>query len=229
VTLAVITFFRNSARNGQVARFFTQAARLRNLLQKQGFSLRVVAVWGDCTDDTLSHILLNAEYHNLAVQTVNHDHNGPEFGSTEHPERLKALSDLGNTGLASIRPEDTAVFYVESDLVWEPATVINLLNRLNHEVHVVAPLIFAGEHFYDVFCFRKNGERFAPFYPYHSELKHDGSLTQVDCVGSAMVMHAEVARKCRIVDNDVLIGFGRDCWAKGFTVNVDASLRVNHP
>lgn len=229
MTLALITFFRNSARRGQVAPFFTQAARLRNLLQKQGAALRVIAVWGDCVDDTREAILQNAEFHALSVQLVQHNHGGPEFGSTEHLERLKALSGLGNAGLAAVRPEDTAVFYVESDLIWDPMTVIGLLNRLSDSVHVVAPLVFAGDHFYDVFCFRKNGQRFAPFYPYHSDLRHDGTLTQVDCVGSALVMHAEVARTCRIINDNVLIGFGQDCWDKGFTVSVDASLAVRHP
>lgn len=229
MTLAVITFFRNSAIRGQVAPFFTQAARLRNILQKQGFAFRVIAVWGDCVDDTYKEILRNAEYHNLAVQTVEHNHGQREFGSTEHPDRMVALSALGNAGLEAVREGDTAVFYVESDLVWDPHTVISLLNRLNGEVHVVAPLIFAGEHFYDVFCFRKNGHRFAPFYPYHSELRHDGNLTQVDSVGSALVMHGEVARHCRIINDNVLMGFCQDCWNKGFTVNVDASQKVVHP
>lgn len=232
MNLVLVTFFRNSARRGQVAPFFTQVARLRNLLQKDPTSrhhLRVVAVWGDCVDDTQGEILRNAEFHNLAVQLVEHHHGGREFGSTEHPDRLKALSGLGNAGLSAVRPEDDAVFYVESDLLWTPNVVIGLLNQLNAQVHVVAPLVFAGENFYDVFCFRKNGQRFAPFFPYHSELRHDGSLTQVDCVGSCFVMHGDVARNCRIINDNVLIGFGQDCWNKGFTVNVDARLRVHHP
>lgn len=232
MNLAVITFFRNSARRGQVAPFFTQVARLRNLLDKDpdgGHHLRVIAVWGDCVDKTHDEILRNAEFHNLAVQTVEHNHGGPVFGSTEHPDRLKALSGLGNAGLSAVRPEDDAVLYVESDLIWDPSVIFGLLNRLSSQVHVVAPLVFAGEHFYDVFCFRKNGQRFSPFYPYHSELRHDGKLTQVDCVGSCFVMHGDVARNARIINDNVLIGFGQDCWNKGFTVNVDAGLRVYHP
>jgi hypothetical protein len=229
MTIALVSFFRNCGWNGQVARFFTQAAQLRNVLARTDAKLRVICVHGDCTDDTVPHIMRNAEFHDLAVQLVECNHGGPMYGSTEAPERLKALSQIGNAGLGSIRDTDDYVVYVESDLIWDGATIVRLLNRVSDEAHVVAPLIFAGEYFYDVFCFRKNGQRFAPFPPYHSELNHGGSLTQVDSVGSCLVMPGKVARECRIIEDNVLLGFCKDVWSKGYTVNVDASQKVVHP
>lgn len=230
MNVAVLTFFRNAEHNGQVARFFSQVAALRDALNERGDRMRVIAVWGDCVDHTESAIIGHGLHHQLAVTLVEHSHGGPEFGSTEKPERLVALSAVGNAGLVTIRNQDDAVFYVESDLLWTPDTVLGLLSALKPgEVDILAPLIFAGEAFYDIFCFRKNGQRFSPFYPYHPDLKHDGTLTHVDSVGSAFVMTGAAGRDCRIINDNVLLGFCEDAWAKGYTISVDPSQKVHHP
>lgn len=226
--IAVLSFFRN-AEGAHVHRFIERVSSLRNL---SAYPVRIVAVFGDCVDQTANDLLRQAEKHDLSLQLVESSHGGPVFGSTEDPARLKALSQIGNAGLSAINDEDAYVFYVESDLLWDASTVLQLVKRVQAEEKptIVAPLIFAGENFYDVFCFRKNGARFAPFYPYHSELDHNvNALTDVDSVGSAFVMPAEIARQCRIKNDNVLMGFCEDAWAHGFQVKVDPSLKVNHP
>jgi hypothetical protein len=225
--VAVVSFFRNAA-GLQVNRFLNQCALLA---QAPEHAIRISAIFGDCVDRTAEHLVMGAAERNLALTLCEASHGGPEFGSTERPERLHALSIVGNTGLRTITEEDDYVFYVESDLIWSSATVLNLLRTLSsfERPSVLAPLIFAGEHFYDVFCYRgRDGERFSPFYPYHRQLR-EGGITPVNSVGSGFVMHGEVARNCRIVDDNVLIGFCKDVWEKGYSVNVDAREYITHP
>jgi hypothetical protein len=228
VKVALVSFFRNSG-GGQAQRFLYQAALLRNHLKESWNTLRVVAVYGDCYDDTAAVLIDHGLRHNLSVSLVERSHGGPVFGSTEHPDRLRALTFVGNGGLEAVHPDDDVVVYVESDLIWESATISGLITRLSEPgVDVVAPLVFAGELFYDIFVYRKNGQRFSPFYPYHPELNHEG-LTHVDSVGSCLVMRAEVARNCRMKDAGVLLSFCQDAWDKGYTVNVDATKIIRHP
>lgn len=236
MNVAILSLFRNAERTGQVARFMAQAAAMRDDFVSRGDRVRVIAVWGDCVDRTEQALIDAALDHNMALTLVEHTHGGPEFGSTEAPARLVALSAVINAGLEAVRNQDDAVFYVESDLVWEPATVRGLLASLREgAADLIAPLVYAGTDgngrpvFYDVFCYRKNGERFGPFHPYHGELDHGGALTPVDCVGSAFVMSGMVGRDCRIGNAQALMGLCADAWAKGYRVAVDAQMSVVHP
>lgn len=178
-----------------------------------------------------------AKMRNFDLVIVECNHGGPHFGSTEHPDRMEALSKVGNAMLSSVGDNHDVVIYVESDLIWDAETICSLVehvigkpgvNYLHGECDVAAPLIFAGEHFYDIFVFRKDGDRFSPFPPYHSGLASYG-LTDVDSAGSCLVMKGEVARRCRIRNSDVLIGFCADAKSQGYRICVDPSLRVNHP
>lgn len=231
--VAVLSFFRNAA-HGQVQHFMRQAAALRDALHQHGHRMRIIAVYGDCTDNTEGALMEAALQYQFALTLVECNHGGPVFGSTEQPDRLRALSMVGNSGLEAVLPQDDAVFYVESDLIWIPETVLALLGRLGNGVDLVAPMVFAGVDgnnrpvFYDLFVFRKDGHRFGPFYPYHSGLNL-GGLTKVDSVGSGFVMRAEVGLSCRIHNNDVLLGFCEDVWRHGWTVNVDATQAIYHP
>jgi hypothetical protein len=229
MNLVILSFFRNSA-HGQAQAFLARCAALRDVL-RLSYGVRVIAVYGDCVDNTADVLQFEALRHGLRLQLVEHSHGGPVFGSTEEPARLRALSALGNAGLASVGETDDLVWYVESDLQWDPTTVESLAMRIMLEsVDVIAPLCMAGAAFYDIFVFRKSGHRFGPFYPYHGECRHDGQLTRdMDSVGSAFLMRGYVARECRIINDACLIGFGEDVRAKGYTIACDASQIVRHP
>lgn len=228
--------FRNSA-GYHCQRYFTQVNALRDMLKERGDSLRVIAVEGDSVDDTRFDLMRWAEYLTLAVTIVTRNHGQRVFGSTEEPERMAALSRVGNGILESVHTEDEVLIYVESDLLWRPETLLRLIDQLGkptpcgddvRTIDVISPLVFAGEAFYDIWAFRKSGHRFGPFKPYHGELDFD-KPTPVDSTGSCLVMRAEVARQCRIVNGEALVGFCRDVWSKGFTVFADARERIDHP
>ena len=234
--VAIGSAFRNSA-GFHCDRYFRQVNELRDQLRERGDVLHVIAVEGDSTDDTQFALMRWAEYLTLSVRIVTRNHGKRVFGSTEEPERMAALSYVGNGILETVREEDDVLVYIESDLVWRPEPIIRLIDQLGiltqcgeseRQIDAISPLIFAGDAFYDIWAFRKSGHRFGPFKPYHGELDFKRP-TPCDSTGSCIVMRGEVARKCRIIDNDAMVGFGRDVWAKGFTLFCDARERIQHP
>jgi glycosyltransferase involved in cell wall biosynthesis len=223
--VVIVSFFRNSARKGHLVPFFKQVRALREALGDK-YHTRLVAVEGDSDDRTITTIETLATQINISLSMGYYSHGLREFGSTEHPTRLYHLSRLGNVGLSMVKESDDVVLYVESDLIWDASTIVKLLD---HNVDMVSPLVFAGDNFYDVFCYRDlQGNRFSPFPPYSSSLLPYG-LTEVSSVGSCIVMKAVVARNCRIPEGEVLIGFCARARESGYHIYVDPLARVNHP
>jgi hypothetical protein len=230
--IVVLSFFRNSA-HGQLQRFMRQVADLRAALAPR-YDVGLVAVYGDCTDNTGELLEAFCDALRIPATIVRCDHGGPVYGSTEQPERMRDLSKIANKGLDYVvsmtGPADYFVWYVESDLIWKPETVARLVMRLENEpVAAVAPLIFAGPHFYDVYSFRGlDGSRFAPFAPYHQTLLPE-YMTEVSSVGSAFLMKGYVAQHVRIKNDGALPGFWEEARRLGYHVYVDPMERVEHP
>ena len=223
--LTVLSVFRNSA-GGQAQRFIR---RVQDLQLHWGKPVPLIAVYGDCNDNTAEVLRNESNVRGVCTEFVECHHGGPIFGSTEQPSRLAALSKVCNAGMASVRENDDLLFYVESDLIWTPQVVQALSFQLhNSEFDAVAPLVFAGESFYDIWGFRKDGERFFGWPPYHRGLRPVG-LTEVDSVGSCFIIDAKAARISRIKNDYALVGFFEDFRNNGFRVAVDPSLRVEHP
>lgn len=226
----VVSAFRDSS-PAQVNRWLTQCNSLRQMVASEG-RCRVVAVVGDCSPGDRTEALLRsgALARGMGLEIVQYNHGGPHFGSVESAQRMQQLSGVGNAMLDSVAPDDELVFYVESDLIWEPNTPLGLAGYLDyaHGLHVVAPLVFAGEYFYDVWGFRLNGERFAPFFPYHRDL--GPGLTLVDSVGSCMVMFADKARSPHLRMSDgALVEFCERLRNSGHSIGVVPTLSVRHP
>lgn len=228
--VAVGSAFRNAG--GLIPRYFQQIDRLREQLGPS-ISVRVIAAEGDSRDRTRA--MLQEKTHTTIVDTT---HGGPHFGSTEQPERMRTLSRVGNAIFDAVQLEDEVLVYVESDLIWEASTIDLLIQMAKArfcEFDVVAPLIFAGDLFYDVWGFRGlDGQRFSPFEPYHSSMRKSGgsltdSMTEVSSVGSCLVMRGEVARACRIRNDYCLVGWCEDARQQGYRIGVSANLKVKHP
>ena len=223
--LAVISFFRNAA-GEPIRRFMQQLVALRDTWPS---TVRLIAVHGDSTDGTEYSLERYACYIDMSTTLIKKSHGGPVYGSIESRARFRALSWLGNAALDAVDDRDDLVWYVESDLKWEPRTVLALAEHLCPGiVDVVAPLVFAGPNFYDVFSYRGlDGTRFGPFPPYHPLL--NGAMNEVGSIGSAFVMRACVARECSMGKEGVLVGFCEDARKKGYHVFVNTALRVEHP
>lgn len=234
MNLAICSAFRNSAANLQLFRFLSQVVALRGHLGPS-VHVQVLAGEGDSVDGTAQMLVQEAQQRGVHLTVVDTTHGGRRYGSVEDPQRMKQLSGVCNKMLDAVSEDIDVVFYVESDLIWDPYTVGQLLELVrNSPFSVVAPLTMAGKDrdqrgiFYDVWAFRKDGERFGPFYPYHPTLV-EGEIVPVDSVGSCFVMTGEVARTARIRNNNALVGFCEDVRAKGHHIGVRCDLKVAHP
>jgi hypothetical protein len=191
--------------------------------------LRVVAVEGDSVDGTDEMLLAEARSRDLSLELVKCNHGGPEFGSTESPERMAALSLVGNAIFRSITDQDDLLVYVESDLFWEPETLMQLALLADERpagFDVFAPLVMAGECFYDIWGFRGlDGRRFAPFSPFFPGVL-ESDVFEVSSVGSCLAMRGHVARSARIRNEGCLVGWCEDARAQGFRIGVVPSLKV---
>jgi hypothetical protein len=229
--VAMLSAFRNT-QPANIERYFKQASAYRNALKERGWGFRLRVVEGDSTnDDVWRNVIKTAAKYDLTCYLHDASHGGPVFGSVVSEERFKALSKVGNTMLGLVQPDDDIVVYIESDLIWNPETLLRLGSLvLDTHLDILSPLIMAGNDFYDVWAFRGlDGANFAPFKPYHSCLNEYSYLTEVQSVGSCLVMRGEVARECRIVDDECLVGFCRDARNKGYRVWVDPYSKVYHP
>ena len=226
--LAVGSAFRNAA--GNVQAYFERIKALQVLLDKTGIGLRVIAGEGDSTDNTKA--LLRAVGHSsgIPVDIADCSHGGPEYGSTEQPERLAALSTVLNRILDVVNDGDDLFLYIEQDLLWEPETVKRLIKRWVSNTHfdILAPMVMAGECFYDVWGFRHlDGSRFGPFYPFSNLLDHrSGEILEVGSVGSCLLMPGRTARDTRVYDGNALVGWCAMARATGHKIGVVPDLRV---
>jgi hypothetical protein len=222
MNIVVISAFRNMA--GRIKRYMRQVDELRNSLPAD--HVRVVAVEGDSVDRTASIL---KEYPYMTV--VTHNHNQRVFGSTEAPERLKALTGVMMAGWGGVRDDDDVLLYVESDLLWSADEVAPLLESASGRrdgYDIVAPLVFAGDYFYDVWGFRKDGVRFSPIPPFHADLATTG-ITEVDSVGSCFAVGAQLAAKVSPVGEEALVSWCRGAKELGLRIGVAAEHRIHHP
>ena len=221
--------FRNSVRNNQLERWLAQAESLKIALWAWGHSMSVIAAEGDSIDHTRRALEEGLATRSIATTLVDVSHGGPVYGSCEAPERFKALQGVGNGILGAVGLDVDALVYVESDLIWRSEEIMGLIERLSASIDVVAPMIWAGDCFYDVYAFRDlKGERFGPFMPY-SDCLRDRLLAEIGSAGSCLVMKGAVARECRITEKDGLVGFCRIARSKGYRIWVDSEREVRHP
>lgn len=221
----VVSAFRNSSR-AQMDRWIGQIHRLR--VVAHGIVIPV-AVVGDCRPGYNNADYLEGE----GAAVVRYDHGGPEFGSVESAQRMQQLSGVGNAMLdaaAKYARVGGLVFYVESDLIWSPETALSLGGTVYpRQLDIAAPMIFAGEHFYDVWGFRADGQRFSPFPPYSHALTGE-KFSYVDSVGSAFVTHREVVTDGRLRMTDgALVEFCGKAKRFNYRIGVVPAERVEHP
>ena len=213
--------FRNAT--GQIGRYFDQVADFAAHMGPL-HTVRVIAAEGDSTD--ASWEMLRAEKR-FDVEIVEASHGGPMFGSVVDEQRFEQLSMVGNRIFGHVRPEDDALIYVESDLLWDSETIHQLLiSAMEQRFDVVAPVVMAaGPRFYDTFVFRDlDGRCFSS----NDQYRNRGFL-EVSSAGSCLAMRGEVARAIRIPGNEVLVGWCAEARKHGYRIGVDSYSTVNHP
>lgn len=229
MNVCLISCFRNAAL--YIGRYFEQVAMLRMALAMRSDRLQLVLGEGDSLDDT-RHLLDRLGGMNLFRATiVDCAHGGPEFGSVVDIRRFRQLAHVGRCLWAAIPADADAVLYVESDLIWDAATLVKLLDRLE-DCPAVAPMVmlqregWSADTFYDVWAFRKYSKMFNPQPPYF-----DGwpqvSLVPLGSAGSCVAVRAALARQL-VPDERVFPGICEQIYYLNGSVWLDPTLSVYH-
>lgn len=210
-------------------RYFQQAQALDNALLDRGDTLRFVWGEGDSQDGTLTILQLMArELGNAEI--VNCRHGGPVFGSIESKERFAQLAGVANTIWAAIPDDTDAVIFVESDLIWDTATMIGLLDGLT-VYPAVAPMIMDSPPkvtYYDVWGSRRNGLRFTKRPPHHPDIVV-GQMLKMDSAGSCIAIRWKLAQGLYFPPEDCFVGLCRLLHEQGGEIWLDTNLTVHHP
>lgn len=227
MNVTLCSAFRNAT--PYLNRYLWQVDGLYEVLEVQGHQLRFVWGEGDSTDTTLESLRFKQEHVSWPITIVDCTHGGPIYGSIESWQRFKQLSHVGNVIWAAIPKDTDAVLYVESDLIWEPATLVKLLDALVI-YPAVAPMVMdsppAGT-FYDVWGFRRGEMRFTKRWPHHVDLVDDTPL-QLDSAGSCMALRWKLAQWLSFPE-DCFVGFCRLLYEQGGELWLDPTLTVHHP
>ncbi len=219
VRLTLASIFRDAT--DYIPRYFAQIKALR-----ADADVRLVLAEGDSHDESYAMLKGLADSADTVIKV---DHGGPKFGSIDDPQRWAQIALVCNDLMRHVGAPGDAFVYVESDLLWGPATILGLVSDLD-EVPAVAPLSFCEgnpERFYDVWGFVKDGERFDAHPPYHPGVGKE--LTEIDSAGSCFATRPEWASVIAWSPVDCIRGVGRSLREAGASLWVDPLLAVHHP
>lgn len=226
MNITLCSSFRTST--GYLPRYLSQCHDLDTLLYHAGHRLSFIWAEGDSTDSTQK--MLHAARWRFKSVIVDATHGGPRFESIVSVRRFAQLAYVANKVWELLPTDADVVVWAESDLIWEPAMMVRLIDRLA-EVPCVAPMIMDGPtSFYDTFCFRRNGVQLTKQPPYHSDFESaNGGLLEMDSIGSIVAMRGEVARAVYVPVEDVLVGTCRMIRENGGSVWLDTGAKCFHP
>jgi len=231
VNVTIASIFRDSA--SYIDRYVAQVSALRDALAARGDSLRGVWGEGDSIDRTATILAEKARKRALTFDLIDVSHGGAKFGSVNVEQRWRQISYCCNTVLHNVPDDADVVVYIESDLIWDAATVISLIDALSDGIDVISPLSMAyGEatpRFYDTYGHRSGGQQFQPYAPFHPDMK-DGEFLRLNSAGSCLVLKGHVAQTTRFTPPEMgIVGWGEDINAQGYSFWLDPSQSVWHP
>lgn len=218
--MIVVSIFRDAS--DYVTRYAAQIEALRLATAER---VHCVTIEGDSTDNSYRTLKL-AGFDPLKVE-----HGGPKYESTNDARRWRQVALVCNiawtVALREVAPDET-IIYIESDLIWEPETIL-ALDRHMEKHSAIAPMSFRENSrlFYDIWGHRKDEIAFGWRPPYHPRV--NGQITEIDSAGSCFAVHASVANAVEFSLKDCIRGVGRSLRAAGHTLMLDPTLAVYHP
>ena len=223
--VVICSAFRNAT--SYIDRYMAQVDALSTLLAKRGDYLSLILGYGDSTDNT-GERLFEASTLSIGARLIDVSHGGPDFGSVVDAQRFRQLAYVGNKILSNVPSDADVVIWLESDLIWTPETLARLIY---HKLPVVAPMVIDRRSggFYDTWAFVKDGVNFTKHYSYHRGLLGVVGITEMDSVGSCVVMAGNVAKGLTIPEADVLVGACRAVRDNGHKIWLDVGAEVWHP
>jgi hypothetical protein len=225
--IAVGSIFMNAT--GYIHRYAKQLAMLEAASPENIYE--PILAEGDSTDNEQSWFMLKESFGECAFKC---EHHGPNFGSVDHKQRWRQSSFVWEQVIRRVRPEHDAFIYIESDLIWEPPTMLKLLEHIKSDgVDVAVPMCWREGYFYDCWGMRgPDGVYFDHEPPYHRSLKGQSinGLYPIKSAGSCLVMRGEVPRNCTFEPADqAIVGLCQNIREYGYKIWIDPSLGVTHP
>lgn len=228
MNITLCSSFRTSV--SYLPRYLRQIADLDTLLYHAGHRLSFIWAEGDSTDSTQK--MLHAARWRFKATIVDANHGGPRFESIVSVRRFAQLAYVANKVWELLPTDADVVVWAESDLIWEPAMMVRLINRLR-EVPCVGPMVMdspPANTYYDVHVHRRSGQQFTKQPPYHPDVPGaNGGLLEMDSVGSIIAMRGDVARAVYVPVEDVLVGTCRMIRELGHKIYLDTGAVCFHP
>lgn len=231
MNVCLCSAFRNA--ESYYAGYYDQVYNLAWQLEERGDSLQIIWCEGDSQDATFTRLTerkaLMEHFVKARVELFQHAHGGKDYGPAVHPERFRQLANLWNEIWQRIPENADVVVFCESDLIWEPATIIALIDSLT-EYPAIAPMVMEQSTggFYDTWAYVKNKTHFNKHEPYFYGWPVT-EPTQIDSAGSLIVMRGDLARRLTWPEADVCVGLCRQTYELGDLVYLHPGLTVTHP
>ena len=216
MNVTLCSIFRDSTE--YVGRYLSQITRLR----LAGVDVRLAMAEGDSSDGTYEALEMALRPGDFLMKV---DHGGPKFHSVDHPDRWANIAKVVTALIGKVSDPGDALIWVESDLVWEPEAMVDLLASLD-EVPAVAPMVYAQDtaRFYDYWGFRKDGQPFNMWPPYWPGMSSAGEqrLIKIDSCGSCFVVDRAMFPELASWDGVWPFRAGGKLW-------LDPRVEVRHP
>lgn len=223
--VTVCSAFRNAAR--YLDRYGVQMAGLRKALARRGDAFSCIWGEGDSTDDTKARLLRFCGQFDAEI--VDCAHGGPVYGPVVDAQRFRQLAHVWGCIWERIPATADVVLFLESDLVWQPVTMLALIDRVTQGLPAVAPMVMDGPtSFYDTLAFVFNREHFQKSPPYHPGIAGATEPIWIDSAGSCLAIRGTLARKLVWNDN-VIMGLCDQIHMQSEKVFLDPTLEVIHP
>lgn len=224
-SVAIVSIFRDHAE--KLPTYIRQITTLDYPSDK----IQIVAVEGDSEDETLAML---RGWSDKRLHLMKHDLGLPRFPSIENPIRLRGLSAVGNTALDYIasQVEVDFILWIESDLIWQPDLLKNLLRR---EAPAVAPMVWVELQqgrpvFYDTWGFRHlGGERFKQNERDWYRNTYPLEPFEVSSAGSCLLMRAGFIYSWARFGERAIISLCEDIRERSGWIMADPLTEVYHP
>ena len=218
------SMFRDST--GYLIQYFAQQELLAQLLEERGDTVRWVFCENESVDHTYASLTRWGAGRDVVVRTF--ADGSPYYSSRDIPERWAHLADVANVVLNEIRPVDDVFVWIEADLLFDPQVIVDLVDALDDDRPIVAPLLLGMRGtFYDTWGTSVGGTKFKSSAPFH-RCMGSGEWVNADSSGGVVVAYARVAEQARYTPQEGYVGYARTLVAKGFPWALNLTKAVYH-
>ena len=196
--LTILSIFRQSEK--YVYRYLQQVTEA---FEVNGGKCHAVWLEGDSSDNTYKILQEGKEKleqtGRVDVTLIKYDNGGPHWESIINADRWYQLATCWNNCLAGLKPSKITIC-VESDLIYNPAIIQQLVSKIDETHHVIYPMLMTYDgsyektpespRFHDTWGMRRGEIRFSNYPPYWVQsdfLKEEEDLLQITLGGGMIV------------------------------------------